>query len=225
FGPALNVFSRAWPVLDSAGVEMRPEVAFEEARKAIVNYRFHKLIQTDAAGFDSLTQWYIIAWDAFRAREFPFDEARQLALAIGGFNVNDLAKTHKLLDSTSGTCKLLTPQQRLKKRIFSTNADEFSALSRPLVDGLHAIIAIYLEEQSIEPVRRFLKGTGLISNDLFMRSWEVALKAIPHIGDERKRIEEEKALADLWLAMDEIQAKVTYVQPELSLEGGQMGLF
>ncbi|MFZ9739830.1 MAG: DUF559 domain-containing protein, partial [Prochlorotrichaceae cyanobacterium] len=157
FGPALNVFSRAWPVLDSAGVEMRPEVAFEEARKAIVNYRFHKLIQTDAAGFDSLTQWYIIAWDAFRAREFPFDEARQLALAIGGFNVNDLAKTHKLLDSTSGTCKLLTPQQRLKKRAFSTNADEFSALA--LVDGLHAIIALYLEEQSIEPVRRFLKGT------------------------------------------------------------------
>ena len=223
FGPALNVFSRAWPVLDSAGQEMRPEVAFEEARKAIANYRFHKLIQTDAAGFDSLTQWYILAWDAFRAREFPFDEARQLALAIGGFNVNDLAKTHKLLDSTSGTCKLLTPQQRLKKRAFSTNPDEFSAIA--LVDGLHAIIALYLEDQSIEPVRRFLKGTGLISNDLFMRSWEVALKAIPHIGDERKRIEEEKALADLWLAMDEIQAKVTYVQPELSLEGGQMGLF
>jgi putative DNA methylase len=58
-----------------------------------------------------------------------------------------------------------------------------------------------------------------------MRAWEVALKAIPHIGDERKRMVEEKALADLWLAMDEIQAKVLYVQPELEFEGGQMGLF
>ncbi|MBF2090298.1 MAG: DUF1156 domain-containing protein [Synechococcales cyanobacterium K44_A2020_017] len=223
FGPALNVFSRAWPVLDSSGVEMRPEVAFGEARKAIANYRFRKLLEADTAGFDPLTQWYILAWDAFRAREFPFDEARQLALAVGGFNVSDLAKTHKLIDSASGTCKLLTPQQRLKKRAFSTNPDEFTATA--LVDGLHAVIALYLEEQSIDPVRRFLKTTGLLSNDLFMRAWEVALKAIPHIGDERKRMVEEKALADLWLAMDEIQAKVLYVQPELEFEGGQMGLF
>ncbi|WP_040697966.1 DUF1156 domain-containing protein [Nodosilinea nodulosa] len=223
FGPALNVFSRAWPVLDSSGVEMRPEVAFGEARKAIANYRFRKLLEADTAGFDPLTQWYILAWDAFRAREFPFDEARQLALAVGGFNVSDLAKTHKLIDSASGTCKLLTPQQRLKKRAFSTNPDEFTAIA--LVDGLHAIIALYLEEQSIDPVRRFLKTTGLLSNDLFMRAWEVALKAIPHIGDERKRMVEEKALADLWLAMDEIQAKVLYVQPELEFEEGQMGLF
>ena len=130
---------------------------------------------------------------------------------------------HKLLDSASGTCKLLTPQQRLKKRAFTINPDEFSGAA--LVDCLHAIIALYLEEQSIEPVRRFMKATGLLSNDLFMRAWEVALKVIPRIGDERKRIPEEKALADLWLAMDEIQAKVTYVQPELALEERQMGLF
>lgn len=57
-----------------------------------------------------------------------------------------------------------------------------------------------------------------------MRSWEVALKVIPRIGDERKRIPEEKALADLWLAIDEIQAKVVYRQPELDLSGGQQSL-
>ena len=222
FGPALNVFSRSWPVLDSAGNEVRPEEAFSEARKAIANYRFRKLLQTDTAGFDPLTQWYILAWDAFRAREFPFDEARQLALAVGGFNVTDLAKIHKLLDSASGTCKLLSPQQRLKKRAFTINPDEFSGAA--LVDCLHAIIALYLEEQSIEPVRRFMKATGLLSNDLFMRAWEVALKVIPRIGDERKRIPEEKALADLWLAMDEIQSKVIYVQPDLLSGDGQQSL-
>ncbi len=52
-----------------------PELAFTEARKAIAAYRFHKLAQTDTAGFDPLTQWYFLAWDAFRAREFPYDEA------------------------------------------------------------------------------------------------------------------------------------------------------
>nr|WP_250125813.1 hypothetical protein [Chroococcidiopsis sp. CCMEE 29] len=195
---------------------------FAEARKAIANYRFRKLAAFETAGFDPLTQWYILAWDAFRAREFPFDEARQLALAVGGFNVADLAKTYKLLDSTSGICKLLTPQQRFKKRAFSLTDSEFSACY--LVDGLHAIITLYLEEQSIEPVRRFMKSTGLVSNDLFMRAFEVALKVIPRIGDAKKRIPEEKTLADLWLAIDEIKAKVVYVQPELELNFGQQSL-
>jgi putative DNA methylase len=214
FGPALNIFSRSWPVLDSSGREVRPEQAFIEARKAIAAYRFHKLAQTDTAGFDPLTQWYLLAWDAFRAREFSYDEARQLALAIGGFNVSDLNRTHKLLDSTSGTCKLLTPQQRLRKRAFSINETAFSALY--LVDGLHAIIAIYQQEGSIEPVRRFMHSTGLVSNDLFMRVIEVALQVIPRIRDESQRIPEEKVLTDLWLAMDEIQAKVVYVQLDTS---------
>ncbi len=55
FGSALNVFSRSYPILDSSGEEVRPEVAFVEARKAIANYRFRKLVQTDTAGFDPLT--------------------------------------------------------------------------------------------------------------------------------------------------------------------------
>ncbi|MBD2038583.1 DUF1156 domain-containing protein [Leptolyngbya sp. FACHB-321] len=222
FGPALNVFSRNYPILDSSGNPVRPEEAFAEARRAIANYRFRKLAQTDTAGFDPLTTWYMLAWDAFRAREFPYDDARQLALAIGGFNVAELGKTHKLLEIKSGTCKFLSPDQRFKKRAFAVTPNEFSA--RYLVDGLHAIIALYLEEGTIEPVRRFLKATGLLSNDLFMRSWEVALKVIPRIGDERKRIPEEKALADLWLAMDEIKAKVVYIQPELNVGDEQQSL-
>ncbi|BBD70482.1 putative DNA methylase containing a Zn-ribbon module [Nostoc commune NIES-4072] len=57
-----------------------------------------------------------------------------------------------------------------------------------------------------------------------MRTFEIALKIIPRIGDEKKRLTEEKALLDLWLAMDEIKPKVSYLQPELSLNYGQMSL-
>ncbi|MEG4839204.1 DUF1156 domain-containing protein [Microcoleus sp. B9-D4] len=217
FGPALNVFSRSYPILDSSGEEVRPEVAFAEARKAIANYRFRKLAQTDTAGFDALTQWYFLAWDAFGAVEFPFDEARQLALAVGGFDVVDLAKKYKLIDSVSGTCKLLTPKQRLKKGAFSVNPQDFSITY--LVDGLHAIIGLYQEDGDIQIVREFMKKTALTDNDNFMRAIEVALKVIPRIGDEKKRIPEEKALLDLWLAMDEIKAKVVYEQMEIQFEG------
>ncbi|MBW4588294.1 DUF1156 domain-containing protein [Aetokthonos hydrillicola Thurmond2011] len=225
FGSALSVFTKYSSILDSAGNPVEPKAAFEEVRQAIVEYRLQNLLAgKDFNGIDPLTQWYILAWDTFEAREFPFDEARQLALAVGGFDVSDLVKKHKLLDSGSGYCKLLTPQQRLKKRAFSVIDTEFSA--RYLVDALHAIISLYQEEGNTEPVRRFMKNTGLVSNDLFMRTFEVALKVIPRIGDEKKRIPEEKALLDLWLAMDEIKAKVSYVQTELPLnEGGQMSLF
>jgi adenine-specific DNA methylase len=209
FGPALNVFSRAYPILDSSGESVRPEVAFAEARKAIANYRFRKLVQTDTAGFDPLTQWYLLAWDAFKAREFPFDEARQLALAIGGFDVNDLAKTYKLLASKSGSCNILTPKQRHKKRAFNTCADNFSNLY--LVDALHAIIAIYQEEQNPQLVRNFLQKTGLNNNDMLMKTLEIAFKVIP------KSAEEHKTLTSLWLSMDEIKAKVVYEQTRLSL--------
>ncbi|MDZ8263758.1 DUF1156 domain-containing protein, partial [Nostoc sp. ChiQUE01b] len=223
FGSALSVFTKYSSILDSAGNPVEPKAAFEEVRQAVVEYRLQNLLEgKDFNGIDPLTQWYILAWDTFEAREFPFDEARQLALAVGGFDVSDLVKKHKLLDSGSGYCKLLTPQQRLKKRAFSVTDTEFSA--RYLVDGLHAIIALYQEEDNTEPVRRFLKNTGLVSNDLFMRTFEVALKVIPRIGDEKKRLPEEKALLDLWLAMDEIKTKVSYVQPELSLNYGQISL-
>jgi adenine-specific DNA methylase len=226
FGSALSVFTRYSSILDSAGNTVEPKAAFEEVRQTIVAYRLEKLLAgKDFNGIDPLTQWYILAWDTFEAREFPFDEARQLALAVGGFDVSDLVKTHKLLDSGSGFCKLLTPEQRLKKRAFSTIETEFSG--RYLVDGIHAIIAIYQAEENTEPVRRFIKNTGLVSNDAFMRAFEVALKVIPRIKDEKKRILEEKVLLDLWLAMDEIKAKVSYQQTEIPLDnqGGQMNLF
>ncbi len=142
FGSALSVFTKHSCILDSAGNQVEPKAAFEEVRQAIVEYRLQSLLEgKDFNGIDPLTQWYILAWDTFEAREFPFDEARQLALAVGGFDVSDLVKKHKLLDSASGFCKLLTPEQRLKKRAFSVIDTEFSA--RFLVDGLHAIIVLY----------------------------------------------------------------------------------
>jgi putative DNA methylase len=219
FGPALNIFSRSWPVLDSSGREVRPEEAFAEARRAVASYRFRKLAQSETLGLDALTQWYLLAWDAFKAREFPYDDARQLALAIGGFDVSDLTRTYRLLSSASGTCKFLDPNQRLNKRAFSTRIEDFTP--RYIVDALHAVIAIYDEGQNLQGVRRFMRETGLVSNDLFMKAFEVALKVIP------KKIEEHQTLLALHLGMDEIKAKVIYVQESLDVgeEIGQGSLF
>jgi len=220
FGPALNIFSRQYPILNSNGQEVRPQEAFAQARIAIANYRFRKLVQTETTGFDPLTQWYLLAWDAFNAREFPFDEARQLALAIGGLNITELAKTHKLIDSTSGTCKLLTPQQRLKKRAFTLNDKEFNTNTTHLIDGLHAILALYTEEQTLPPVRRFLKNTNLITNPLFMKTLEIAFKVLP------PNTPEHETLLNLWLNIDELKAQVIFEQLQINNPPeGQLNLF
>jgi putative DNA methylase len=201
FGPALNVFSSAYPILDSSGQEVRPEVAFAEARRAIANYRFRKLVQTDTAGFDPLTQWYLLAWDTFKAREFVFDEARQLAL--------DLSKVYKLVTSTGGNCKLLTPKERLKKRAFTLDEKDFSSLY--LVDSLHALIAMYEEERNPQLVRRFMQNTGLMESDALMKTIEIALKVFPHSTSEYED------LVSLRLDMAEIKAKVVVEQLRLTV--------
>jgi hypothetical protein len=54
-----------------------------------------------------------------------------------------------------------------------------------------------------------MQKTGLMSNDLFMKTLEVAFRVIP---DKAK---EKNSLVNLWLGIDEIKAKVVYQQTEL----------
>lgn len=63
-----------------------------------------------------------------------------------------------------------------------------------------------------------MKTTGLVSNDMFMKTMEVAFKVLP------ETVPEQKALLDLWLAMDEIKAKVVVEQMELPLAYEQQTL-
>lgn len=69
-----------------------------------------------------------------------------------------------------------------------------------------------------------MEKTGLLSNEMFMRTIEVALKVIPRIGDERQRIVEEKMLMNLYLMMDEIKDNVSTQGEQLELFEGQLSL-
>ncbi len=106
--------------------------------------------------------------------------------------------------------------------IFETCDPRAEILSGDLsLDVFAAKLRLVVEGKA--PVRRFMEVTGLVSNDLFMRTIEVALKVIPRIGEEKKRMVEEKVLLDLWLAMDEIKGKVK-VYDQLELPFGQLSL-
>jgi hypothetical protein len=54
-----------------------------------------------------------------------------------------------------------------------------------------------------------MKTTGLVSNDQFMKTLEIAYKVMP------ESVAEKKTLKNIWLAMDEVQAKVQLIQGNL----------
>jgi hypothetical protein len=113
FGPALEEFSRHWPIkrgqprpieqLSKKGkrsqpeqeeltaqekaelpYQVTPEDALDAARREVKAWRLEKLTSgSRRAQLDPLTEWFVLAWDAFEAPQFPFDEALRLARVVG----------------------------------------------------------------------------------------------------------------------------------------------
>jgi hypothetical protein len=61
-----------------------PEDALDAARREVKRWRLDQLTHMKAnTELDPLTSWFVLAWDAFRAPVFTFDEALRLARAVG----------------------------------------------------------------------------------------------------------------------------------------------
>src|SRR5439155_7965123 len=93
---------------------LRPEEALHAAREEVVRLQRQRLVGAEAT-LDSLSDFTLIAWDTFRAAAFPFDEARRLALAVGGLDVDELVRA-KLVTKKSGTVVLCAPKDRVRRR-------------------------------------------------------------------------------------------------------------
>jgi len=148
FGPVLGVLSRHWPIL-SAEVDRRtgeprplePEAALSIARREVFALRKEQMLAGRPASWDAASEWYILAWDAFRAREFPFDEARKLALSAS-LEVADLLGRDRLLARKGDTVRFLEPKERLGDNHVNPRRASFPRL----VDGLHTAMWLYQDE-------------------------------------------------------------------------------
>ena len=106
FGPALEEFSNHWPLkrgtprpapaaakrkkqADLFAEEfdpfaVKPEDALDAARREVKRWRLEQLTHLKSkAELDPTTSWFVLAWDAFRAPVFPYDEGLRLARAVG----------------------------------------------------------------------------------------------------------------------------------------------
>ena len=104
FGPALEEFSRHWPLkrgtpqvkpkrkrgqkqVSDDGWDpyaATPEDALNAARQEVKRWRLEQLTQLKSnPDLDSSTAFFVLAWDAFKAPVFFYDEALRLAHAVG----------------------------------------------------------------------------------------------------------------------------------------------
>lgn len=184
YGPTLAVISQSWPVYsstpDADGRDrlLRPEDALALAREEIVDLRRSRLVGK-AAKVDGLTDFVLLAWDTFGAREFPFDTARLLALAVGGLDIDDLERA-KILSKSSGKVVLLTPKERLRRGADSGLpgvAPDGSSFEY-IVDAVDT--ALYIAEvDGQQAAKRFLDRHGYTGDSAFISALQGLANAIP----------------------------------------------
>jgi putative DNA methylase len=137
FGPALEKFSEYWPLERGtprplAELEKKrkkqgelfpeevdpyavtPEDALTAARREVKNWRLEQLTHRKArTDMDPVTAWFVLAWDAFEAPVFPYDEALRLARAVGVDLEKDIVG--RLATKKTSDIVLLDSQQRAAK--------------------------------------------------------------------------------------------------------------
>jgi putative DNA methylase len=195
FGPALEKFSEFWPLergtprpqdelakkrkrqaelfpeeIDPYAVT--PEDALTAARREVKNWRLEQLTHRKArTDMDPVTAWFVLAWDAFEAPVFPYDEALRLARAVGV----DLDKeiVGRLATKKGSDIVLLDCQQRAAK-MFLGPADG----SRAMLDVLHHA-AHAARARSLEAARELLEKGGWLNDPAFHVALQAVLEVLP----------------------------------------------
>ena len=192
YGPALRVLSAQWPVYaPEADKEtgrsrlLRPEEALAVARTEVLRRERMRLVGREIE-FDPLTDFTLLAWSTFGAREFPYDEARKLALSISDLDLEDVIRA-KLLSIKSGTARLTEPRLRTRRETDAhlPGIDRARADIEVWVDAVHT--AVYITAQDGPgAAKRWLDERDLTANPVFEPCLQAFVRALPntkHQGD------------------------------------------
>jgi len=180
FGPVLAVISERWPVLTREVDErtgqprpLRPETALDLARQEVIALRKRGLLLGREIQFDEVTDWYLMAWDAFKAEQFPADEARKLALALGLDVERDLV-AWRVISKKGSDVALLRPVNRRVRGKVDPEADHFETW----LDAVHTALLVY-DEDGAAACEAFLKRTGLRGDGTFRACLQAMINAVP----------------------------------------------
>lgn len=197
FGPVLSVISRRWPVHTSEAdpdtgepVPLRPEEALDLARKEVAGLRLRGIALGRPVRFDPVTEWYLLAWDAFRAVEFPYDEARKLAFSLGLDLDGELRKV-KIVAKKASAVVLQEPKDRRRPGLADPEEDDFDRL----IDAVHAMMNAHRED-GVKGTEAFLKRTGWGARPEFRDAVQALVNAVPRTKKKGRFIRPEAAALD-----------------------------
>jgi adenine-specific DNA methylase len=193
FGPALEEFAKHWPLrrgqprpealkkkkgqdilfpeaLDPYAVT--PEDALDAARREVKRWRLEQLLRTTRQpDLDPLTEWFVLAWDAFKAPEFPYDEGLRLARVVGldldGHVVGHLAEK-------KGSDLVLWDSAKRAAKGATGPADG----SRAAIDALHHV-AYRIRKQGLQAGRDFVERNGFDKEQPFVTALTAVLEVLP----------------------------------------------
>ena len=193
FGPALEEFSRHWPLTRGTPRERpnlgrrrqqelleeewdpyaaTPEDALDAARREVKRWRLEQLTHKKAKeDLDAVTAFFVLAWDAFRAPIFAYDEALRLARAVG---VDMDAQVAKRLGEKRGSdFRLWDSATRAAKGTLGPVDG-----SRGMIDTLHHAANVS-RTRSLAAARDLLADTGMDQDARLFRSFEAVLEVLP----------------------------------------------
>lgn len=192
FGPALEAFSRHWPLTRGTPAPepkrkrrtqgdmfekfdpyaVRPEDALNAARREVKAWRLAQLASAKAqADMDGPTAFYVLAWDAFKAVSFPYDEALRLARAVGV----DLEEqiVGRLGEKKGAEIKLWDSGTRVAKGAIGPSDG-----ARGMIDALHHA-AHTTRVRGVEAAVEQLQKAGIARDDEFKVAMEALLEVLP----------------------------------------------
>jgi len=204
FGPALEEFAKHWPLrrgqpraesvkkkrgqqalfaepLDPYAVT--PEDALDSARREVKRWRLEQILRTTRQpDLDPLTEWFVLAWDAFRAPEFPYDEALRLARVVG-LDLDAQVVGH--VAEKKGSDLLLWDSARRAAKGSIGPMDG----NRAAIDALHHV-ALRIRQQGLQAGRELVERVGLDKDSSFVSALTAVLEVLPvsktftHVADE-----------------------------------------
>ena len=195
FGPALEEFSRHWPLRRGTPrtpirpqkgrfrqadplaekedpYAATPEDALEVARREVKRWRLEQLTRIKASDdMDARTAFFVLAWDAFRAPRFPYDEALKLGRAVGADLDREIVG--RMAAKKGQNLILWDSAERAATGSFGPIDG-----SRGMIDAVHR--AAHLARiRSLDAAREHLFEIGLHKEPRFLGALEALLEVLP----------------------------------------------
>jgi putative DNA methylase len=191
FGPALQVFSEAWPLTrgrpitrtngkkakkgalpgDDDPYAVRPEDALDAARREVKRWRMEQLATVKRQHhLDPLTEWFVLAWDAFKAPKFPVDEALKLARVVG------LDFDHEVKNNV---CGVKGSDVTLWDSLIRKRKGKLGAVGGAVMLDTHHQAAALGREQNTGAAKAILENADLLGDNTLMTALEALLNVLP----------------------------------------------